>query len=181
MRTLKYPVCRIRIRTDPGFFPDPDLKPGSGSGSVWIRIFLKIRILVIKCINYIKIFFKILTLFLLLLSECEKQSKYLCFYFYKLFAVHRQNKQRHQWRENSDIDQQIILCIHARCTRSVNNASGILSLSGEFFFALSDTGTYYTTLLYLNMAARTDYSGHEKFSKRKKLVTVFFATIFTYF
>ena len=33
------PVCRIRIRTDPSFSPDPDpdLKPGSGS--VWIRIF----------------------------------------------------------------------------------------------------------------------------------------------
>ncbi len=45
-------------------------------------------------------------------------------------------------------------------------------------FALSDTGTYYTTLLYLNTAARTDYSGREKFSEREKLVTVFFAAIF---
>ena len=33
-------------------------------------------------------------------------------------------------------------------------------------FALSDT--YYTTLLYLNMAARTDYSGREKLSNREK-------------
>ncbi len=48
-------------------------------------------------------------------------------------------------------------------------------------FALSDTYYTGTTLLYLNMAARTDYSGREKFSEREKLATVFFAAIFANF
>ena len=36
-------------------------------------------------------------------------------------------------------------------------------------FALSDTYYTGTTLLHLNMAARTDYSGREKFSEDEKL------------